>query len=95
MHYIHYISLGVNLTNIVILFALLFVYIKNYLHIKSSYNMGLIVFSFLFFAQNLISAHLVAFSWPGFVADFVILHTILLNFIELLGLSTLLAITWK
>ena len=95
MHDVHYISLGISTANLIISAVLLFVYAKNYRHIRSNYNLGLIIFSVLFFAQNLIFAHLSIFSWPYLSADIFMSHVILTNFIELLGLSTLLYITWR
>lgn len=94
MHEIHYLSLGVNLINVIILVMLLYVYTKNYRHIKSDYNMGLLVFSSLFLVENLIAVHLAIFSWPYFATD-IIFHIVIINFIQLLGLLALLRITWK
>ena len=95
MHDIHFISLAINVANIIIAAVLLSIYAKNYRHIGSNYNLGLMIFSTLFIFENLISAHLIIFSWSEIVIDLVILHNILINSIELLGLLTLLYITWK
>ena len=94
MHEIHYLSLGINTINVIILGLLLYVYTKNYRHIKSKYNMGLVVFSLLFIIENIISIHLGIFSWPYFEMD-IITHIVIINVIQLLGLATLLYITWK
>ena len=94
MHEIHYLSLGINIVNVIILGLLLSIYMKNYRHIKSKYNLGLLIFSLLFLAENLISVHLGIFSWPYF-EDEIIFHIVLINIIQLSGLATLLHITWK
>lgn len=94
MHEIHYISLAINAVNVIILLALLSVYVKNYRHIKSDYNKGLLVFSSLFLVENLIAVHLGIFSWPYFAID-IITHIVIINSIQLFGLLALLKITWK
>lgn len=94
MHEIHYLSLGVNSVNVIILIFLLYVFTRNYRHIRSNYNMGLLIFALLFLAENLISIHLGIFSWPYHDTD-IILHIVVINFIQLLGLSAMLRITWK
>jgi hypothetical protein len=94
MHEIHYLSLGINLVNVIILAMLIYVYGKNYRHIKSSHNLGLLIFSLLFLAENLIAIHLGIFSWPYFQID-IIYHIMLINTVQLLGLFVLLKITWK
>jgi len=94
MHEIHYLSLGINAINVIILLALLSVYVKNYRHIRSDYNKGLILFASLFLIENLISIHLGIFSWPYFATD-IITHIVIINAIQLFGLLTLLKITWK
>jgi hypothetical protein len=95
MHWIHYLSLGVNLINVFILLLLLYVYTKNYRYIKSKYNLGLLVFSLLFLIENLIIIHLGIFSWPTTIDDIVMTHMIIIDSIELIGLLVLLYITWK
>jgi hypothetical protein len=95
MHEIHYVSLGVNLVNVIILALLTRVYVRNYRYIRSDYNLGLLIFSLLFIIENAIAAHLAIFSWPGFEADPIILHMVVINIIQLLGLLALLRITWK
>ena len=94
MHEIHYLSLLINSVNVVILLLLLQIFFRNFCHIKSDYTKGLIVFCLLFLAENLISIHLGIFSWPYF-DEIIIFHIVLVNIIQLLGLLTLLKITWK
>lgn len=94
MHEIHYLSLGINSINVIILVMLLYVFTKNYRHIKSDYNLGLLIFSSLFLIENLIAIHLGIFSWPYYAVD-IIAHIVVINFIQLLGLLSLLYITWK
>ncbi len=95
MHEIYIISPIINSINVIILVILLYVFMKNYRHIKSNYNLGLILFSSLFLIENLISFHLGIFSWPFCAAEVVILHIVVINVIQLFGLLALLYITWK
>jgi hypothetical protein len=90
-----FVSAGINMINIVILLFLLYVFTKNYRHIKSKYNIGLIIFSLVFLIENVIILHLGIFEWPSVIENIVLLHMITVDFIELLGLLTLLYITWK
>ena len=95
MHELHYISLGINLANVVILSLLFYIYAKNLHHIKSKYNIGLIIFSLVFLIENLIIIHLSIFSWYTMIDDVVMGHMVLIDTIELIGLLTMLYITWK
>ena len=95
MDVLNYTSIAINAINVVILLFLLYVFTKNYRHIKSRYNIGLIIFSLIFLVENLIILHLGIFQWPDVVDSVLMLHMITIDFIELLGLLTLLYITWK
>jgi hypothetical protein len=90
-----FVSGGINIINIVILIILLYIFSKNYRHIKSNYNLGLIIFSLIFIVENLTILHLGIFEWPSVIENVILLHMIIVDFIELLGLITLLYITWK
>ncbi len=89
------VSVMINAVNIVILLILLYIFSKNYQHIKSGYNTGLIIFSLIFLLENLIILHLGIFEWPSVIEDVILTHMIVIDFIEFLGLLTLLKITWK
>ena len=91
---IHYVSVGINTFNIAILLLLLSVFIRNYRHIKSRYTSGLLIFSLLLLAENIISLHLGIFSWPSY-EPVIISHIVLINGIQLLALLSLLYVTWK
>ena len=95
MHETHYISLGISFINVIILLLLVAIYSKNLRHIRSKYNIGLLVFCLLFIAENLITLHLGIFSWPVVLDSLVMSHIIIINLIELIGLSVLLYITWE
>lgn len=95
MHGIYLISPAINALNVIMLVALLYIFSKNYRHIRSKYNLGLVLFSSLFLAENLLMLHLGVFSWPFCAADEVMLHIVVINTIQLLGLLSLLYITWK
>lgn len=94
MHEIHYLSVGINAANIIILVMLLSVYFRNYRNAKSQYTKGLMLFTLLFLAENIISLHLGIFDWPN--RDTVVVnHIVVINIIQFLGLLPLLKITWK
>jgi hypothetical protein len=82
--------------SIIISALLLYIYAKNYRHIKSSYNIGLMIFASLFLLDNVISIHQTIFSWSYLVDDpTIIAHIFLQDVIDLVGLGALLFITWK
>ncbi len=85
----------INVVNIAILLVLIYVFSKNYRHIKSGHNTGLIIFSLIFLVENVTILHLGIFEWPSIIEDVIQLHMIIIDFIEFLGLLTLLKITWK
>jgi hypothetical protein len=68
---------------------------KNYRSIKSKFNLGLILFSALFLIENLLILHLAVFQWPHIADIIIVSHMVAINFIQLLGLLSLLYITWK
>ncbi len=90
-----FVSALINVINVVILLVLLYVFTKNYRHIRSGYNIGLIIFTLIFIAENLIMLHLGIFEWPSVIENVIQIHMIIINSIELLGLSVLLYITWE
>jgi hypothetical protein len=94
MHIFHYLSAGINIVNILITLLLLTIYLRNYRHIKSGYNLGLLIFSLLFLAENIVILHLGIFSWPTILADTALLHMILIDAIEMVGLLAVLLVTW-
>ncbi|MFH1237035.1 MAG: hypothetical protein V1648_01355 [Candidatus Aenigmatarchaeota archaeon] len=95
MNYVALSSLVIDILNIVVVGMLFYVYIKNYRLIRSRYNLGLVVFSLIFLLQNIVITHLSFFAWPASIGDAVMLDIITINFIELVGMATLLYITWK
>ena len=92
---IHELLVAANAVNIVILSLLIYVYWGNYRRIRSRFNLGLLIFSCLFFIENALILHLGLFQWPVLLSEIVGLHLIIIDFIETLGLLTLLFITWK
>ena len=95
MHSIHYLSMGIIGVNLIILALLLSIYTRNYRHIKSKFNLGLIAFSSLFFIENVTSIVMELMFWTPEAFDVAMYHITLINVIELLGLLTLLYITRK
>jgi hypothetical protein len=50
----HPIDIGLGLASIILLCGLIFIYGKNYLHFKTQFSLGLLMFALLFLLQNLI-----------------------------------------
>jgi hypothetical protein len=94
MEVVYYVSVGIYAISMIISALLLYIYAKNYRHIKSHYNIGLMIFALLFIIDNAISLHQAIFSWP-FDDAMVISHMLLQDVIDLIGLSALLYITWE
>lgn len=89
-----FLALG-NAVNLAIVSLLILIYYRNLRNIRSSHNVGLLLFSLMFFIENLLMLHLAIFQWPIIVSEIVVLHMFLINTIETLGLLILLVITWK
>ena len=90
---IYPISFFIYVIGTVVSAVLLYIYAKNYRHIKSHYNIGLIIFALLFLIDNIISLHQIIFSWP--YSPSAISHVLLQDLIDVVGLSALLYISWK
>ena len=96
MHSIfHNILVSIGILNLIILAMLLSVYIRNYRHIRSKFNLGLLLFSTMFFIENALIVHLAVFEWPELVSEIIALHLAAIYVIQVLGLLALLYITWK
>jgi len=94
MDAIFLISSGIYVAGTAISALLLYIYAKNYRHIKGHYCIGLMIFALLFLLDNIISLHQVIFSWP-LATDGIISHILLQDVIDVVGLSALLYITLK
>jgi len=94
MDEIYLISFGIYVIGTALSALLLYIYAKNYRHIKSHYNIGLMIFALLFLIDNVISLHQVLFSWSHYSTS-AISHVLLQDVIDVVGLSALLYITWK
>ena len=84
----------VSILNALMLFILLYVYIRNYKAIKSKFSLGLILFGLLFLIQNLVAIYFqtaMVDYYSKEVADF----ALILNILEALGFAALLYVTWK
>jgi hypothetical protein len=90
----HPIDIGLGLTSIILVSGLIFIYGRNYLHFKSQFSLGLLLFALLFFLQNSI-----------FLLSFVFVHNLcpplahhIINtvyFCEVLGLLILYLVTTR
>ena len=93
MHTIELATL-VNIVNIAILLSLIYVYIKNFLSIKATFCMGLMIFAVLFLIQNLVAAYFQFFHTQCYSPD-TGQFSLILNLIQMFGFSVLAYVTWK
>ncbi len=86
--------------NIGLLLALLYTYTQNYRALKSYFTVGLIIFALLFIGLNLaiVGLWFFLFSNPTIAELFVdqaMTYLLLINLAQLIGLATLVRITYK
>ena len=91
----HSVLIAVNAINLAVLSLLLYVYARNYANIRSKFNLGLLLFSLLFFVENALILHLGIFQWPAIASEIIVMHMLVINIIQMLGLLVLLYVTWK
>ncbi len=80
--------------NIVFLLALGYIYVRNWLKLKTSFTSGLLLFNLLFLAQNLTSFYFYITMTPYFV-DMVSLHVFILTLLQTIAFLILTIISWK
>ncbi len=84
----------INGLNILLLLALLFVYIKNYLSMRSNFGLGLIFFALLLLIHNIVAVYS-QISMIMYYSSEVAGFAFLLNVLQSLALAVLVYITWK
>ncbi len=80
--------------NIVLLLALLYVYLGNYMKLKSSFTLGLISFVALFLIQNVVSMYYYVTMMPYFVMA-VETHVLILTVLQTAAFSVFNYLTYK
>ncbi|MGC9518024.1 MAG: hypothetical protein ACP5C3_10070 [Methanomicrobiales archaeon] len=91
---IAYASALVNVANICLLLALLYVYIRSYRRLKSNFTLGLMLFAFLLLLQN--TFFLMFFILQtGFRGPGMGVPLLTINSTQLIALIILLKITWE
>ncbi|MDI6643863.1 MAG: hypothetical protein QME14_02305 [Methanobacteriaceae archaeon] len=89
-----YASSIVNIANICLLIALIFVYGKSYCRLKSNFTLGFLLFSFLLLLQNLLFLIFLLFH-SGFRGPGMGIPLLIINTTQFIALLILLKITWK
>ncbi|MBI5224062.1 hypothetical protein HY990_06610 [Candidatus Micrarchaeota archaeon] len=84
----------ISIANVLMSILLLYVYIKNYLKMKLSFTLGLIIFALLFFVHNLVAVYF-QFAMIMYYTKDVASFALTLNFLEMIGLMSLVYITYK
>ena len=93
MHVIEFAAV-VNFVNILLLLSLVYIYVRNFLSIKATFCIGLMIFVVLFLLENLLSLyfHLMhAHVYSPDAAQF----SLVLNLLQTLGFGALVYVTWK
>jgi len=80
--------------NISFLFALFFVYAKNWLKLKSAFTSGLLLFTIIFLVQNITSVYFYITNMPYFV-NMVSMHAFVLTILQTCAFLVMNIITWK
>jgi hypothetical protein len=80
--------------NLVLLLSLLYVYIRNFIKLRSFFTAGLLIFTFLFIVQNALSFYF-NITMMNFYDESVMIYGIILSSIQLVAFLVLNIITWK
>ena len=82
------------LLNLVLLSALFFVYIKNWLKLKSAFTAGLLLFNIIFLIQNIMSVYFYLTNMTYFV-NMISMHAFMLTALQTLAFVVLNIISWN
>jgi uncharacterized membrane protein len=87
-------SFGLQMLNMLLLSVLLFIYMRNYMRMKSSFTLGLIIFAVFLLVQNVMGIYF------GFEAMDVMNppfenYAFFINFMETIAILSLFYVTWK
>ena len=80
--------------NIFLLLALGYVYGRNWFKMKSSFTLGLLLFTIVFLIQDLTSFYFYVVNMPYFV-EMVSLHVLILTTLQTIAFIVLNIISWK
>ncbi|MEW6722335.1 MAG: hypothetical protein AB1324_03670 [Candidatus Micrarchaeota archaeon] len=80
--------------NVLLLLSLAYVYVSNYMKVRSKIGLGLIFFAGLMLLQNLAAIYF-QFMMIMYYTDEVASFALILTLLETLGLACLAYITWK
>lgn len=85
---------SLSLVNIVLVIGLLYVYLKNFIKMRSFFTAGLLVFAALFLVQNVMAFYFMVTMMPYYasaVEPFMVVFTML----QLVAFAVLNYITWR
>ncbi|MFH1256633.1 MAG: hypothetical protein V1494_05060 [Candidatus Diapherotrites archaeon] len=80
--------------NILLLLALMYFYVKNYVHMKTSFGLGLIVFAFFLLVHNFVAAYY-NFAMLDYYSVDAMISAAVVTAIETAALAVLLFITLR
>jgi uncharacterized PurR-regulated membrane protein YhhQ (DUF165 family) len=88
------ITLALIAINIILTIILVYIYAKNYKKISSRYTLGLLFFSVMFMAENVMNLYFYSSLIQQSITGITAFH-LSVNFIEMIALALLLYVTWK
>jgi hypothetical protein len=80
--------------NIILLLALMYVYGRNWVRLRSGFTAGLLVFTIAFLIQYLTSFYFYVTNMDYFV-DMVSMHVFILTLLQTIGFAVLNGISWR
>jgi len=90
-----WISIMVEVVNVMLLLTLLYVYVKNHLKIRSKFTLGLLSFASLFLLERFLAIYFYMATDMCSAIEAARVIRPILSGIETIGLAVLLLITWK
>jgi hypothetical protein len=95
MELVIWISIMVEIVNVMLLLTLLYVYVKNHLKIRSRFTLGLLSFASLFLLERSLAIYFYMATDMCSAIEVTRVVRPILSSIETIGLAVLLLITWK
>ena len=80
--------------NLLLLLSLLYVYVQNFMKLRSLFTAGLLIFTFLFIVQNALLFYF-NMTMMNFYGESVMVYGLILSIIQLVAFLILNIVTWK
>ncbi|NHV98407.1 MAG: hypothetical protein HA496_02030 [Thaumarchaeota archaeon] len=90
-----WVSIMVEVVNVMLLLVLVYIYVKNHLKIRSKFTLGLLSFASLFLLERFLAIYFYMSTDMCSAIEVARVVRPILSSIETIGLAILLLITWK